>query len=62
MVVQPLRCTSIVTMDVTPEEVVAFMQSRFPKELEIAVLAIQNQKAMQQLAELAAVDAEDTAE
>ena len=49
-------------MDVTPEEVVAFMQSRFPKELEIAILAVQNQKAMQQLAELAAVDAEDTAE
>ena len=49
-------------MDVTPEEVVAFIQSRFPKELEIAILAVQNQKAMQQLAELAAVDAEDTAE
>lgn len=45
-------------MNVTAEEVVAMMQNRFPKELEICVLAIQNQKAMQQIAELSAVDAE----
>lgn len=52
-------------MNVTAEEVIALMQTRFPKELEICVLAIQNEKAQQQLAELSAVDAEtaeDTAE
>lgn len=49
-------------MNVTHEEIVAFMQNRFPKELEICVLAIQNQKAMQQIAELSGVDAEDTAD
>jgi hypothetical protein len=48
-------------MNVTAEEVVALMQSRFPKEFEICVLAIQNQKLQQQL-ELSAVDAEDTAD
>ena len=49
-------------MDVTAEEVVALMQSRFPKELEICILAVQNQKMAQKLAEPPAVDAEDTAE
>ena len=49
-------------MNVTAEEVVAFMQNRFPKEFEICILAIQNQKAMQQIAELSAVDAEGTAD
>lgn len=45
-------------MNVTAEEVVAMMQNRFPKELEICVLAIQNQKALQQIADLSAVDDE----
>lgn len=49
-------------MNVTHEEVIAMMQSRFPKEFEICVLAVQNQKALQQIAELAAVDDEDTAD
>jgi len=31
-------------VNVTPEEVIAVMQARFPKELEICVLTIQNQK------------------
>ena len=54
-------------MNVTHEEVIAMMQSRFPKEFEICVLAVQNQKALQQIAELSAVadsdavDDEDTA-
>lgn len=48
-------------MNVTPEEVINVMQNRFPKEFEICVLAVQNQKMTQELAELSAVDAEDTA-
>jgi len=49
-------------MNVTAEEVVAFMQNRFPKEFEICVLAIQNQKAMQQIAELSAEPEEEPSE
>lgn len=49
-------------MDVTAQEVVALMQARFPQELEICVLSVQNQKLTQELAELSAVDAEDTAD
>lgn len=49
-------------MNVTAEEVVAIMQSRFPKEFEICVLAIQNQKAMQQIAELSSEPEEEPSE
>ena len=35
-------------VNVTPEEVIAVMQARFPKELEICVLTIQNQKLVQE--------------
>lgn len=35
-------------VNVTPEEVIAAMQTRFPKELEICVLTIQNQKLVQE--------------
>lgn len=49
-------------MNVTHEEIVNVMQSRFPKELEICVLAIQNQKAMQQIAELSAEPEEEPSE
>ncbi len=49
-------------MNVTHEEIVNLMQSRFPKEFEICVLAIQNQKAMQQIAELSAVQPEEPSE
>lgn len=49
-------------MNVTAEEVVALMQSRFPRELEICVLAVQNQKMAQKLAEPPAVDAETAEE
>ncbi len=49
-------------MNVTAEEVVAMMQNRFPKELEICVLAIQNQKAMQQIAELSPEPEEEPSE
>lgn len=49
-------------MNVTPEEVINVMQNRFPKEFEICVLAIQNQKAMQQIAELSAEPEEEPSE
>lgn len=49
-------------MNVTHEEIVNLMQSRFPKEFEICVLAIQNQKAMQQIAELSAAQPEESSE
>ena len=45
-------------MDVTAQEVVALMQNRFPKEFEICVLAVQNQKLQQQL-ELQAAEEEE---
>ena len=48
-------------MNVTAEEVVAFMQSRFPKEFEICVLAVQNEKLQQQL-ELSAAQPEEPSE
>ncbi len=49
-------------MNVTHEEIFNVMQSRFPKEFEICVLAIQNQKAMQQIAELSAEPEEEPSE
>lgn len=49
-------------MNVTAEEVVAIMQSRFPKEFEICVLSIQNQKAMQQIAEMSPEPEEEPSE
>ena len=49
-------------MNVTHEEIVNVMQSRFPKEFEICVLAIQNQKAMLQIAELSAEPEEEPSE
>ena len=36
---------------VSYEEVIAVMQARFPKELEICVLTVQNQKLAQSKAE-----------
>jgi len=48
-------------MNVSHEEVIALMQSRFPKEFEICVLAIQNQKLQQQL-ELSAAQPEEPSE
>ena len=36
--------------------------ARFPKEFEICILAIQNQKAMQQIAELSAAQPEEPSE
>lgn len=47
-------------MNVTPEEVINVMQNRFPKEFEICVLAVQNQKLQQQL-ELQAAEEEEEA-
>lgn len=47
-------------MDVTAQEAVALMQNRFPKEFEICVLAVQNQKLQQQL-ELQAAEEEEEA-
>lgn len=37
-------------MNVSTEEVLAMVQTRFPHEFEICVLAVQNQKLQQQLA------------
>ena len=37
-------------MNVSTEEVLAMIQTRFPHEFEICVLAVQNQKLQQQLA------------
>jgi hypothetical protein len=49
-------------MDVTPNDVIGVMQSRFPHELEICVLTAQVQKLQAELEAAAAVDAEDTAD
>lgn len=49
-------------MDVTPNDVIGVMQSRFPHELEICILTVQVQKLTAQLEAASAVDAEDTAD
>ena len=48
-------------MNVTHEEVIAMMQSRFPKEFEICVLAVQNQKLQQEI-QLNAAEEEESSE